>query len=331
MVRTRRTALLTRWVFNLFRLGSRVCPRELSFMPTKSEVVDKTNVYSWSAKVDFTLGRGYALEELSGDTVFVWESPYVVALSRRRIHPDLESAGTTGYRLVVNAESTAGAAEVLGLHLAFGLLWMGVTQHYAIGLEWPESPLPCRVIDRTASSGISLQGFGSVSRRLQLAEFVSRLEQGFSKAPAHLLPRLLVSMELYCGSKLETSKRARFVMLISALEAISEQAPTGEKVEKIVETVLVPAIHGAQFEQNTQDSLIGRIRELKRESARGAIRRLLREYGFESADLQLIDSAYMLRSSIVHEGRRVPELDAAISQVEPILSSLYARTSGLSL
>jgi hypothetical protein len=300
-------------------------------MPSKTDIIQKTNVYSWGAKVDFVLGRGYELEELTGNVVLVWDCEEVLELSRRKIHPDLEAAGLTGYRLVLNATDTACAAERRGLALVFGLLWMGVTQHYAIGLEWPESPLPCRVIDRTASGGIRFEAFASVSRRLLLAEFVRRLEEGFRSAPTEMLDRMLLSMELYCGSQLESSKRAQFVMLVSALEAVCSQAKMGSEVDALIEDVLVPAVNSAIAAGDVQASLIGRIRLLTRESVRGAIRRLMREHGFSQEDLGLVDDAYGLRSEILHEGRRIPELDVTISRLRPILSELYSKMSGVKL
>lgn len=73
-----------------------------------------------------------------------------------------------------------------------------------------------------------------------------------------------------------------------------------------------------------KDSILGQVNNLSRESANRAIKRLLRESNLEKEEIQFIEEAYSSRSKIVHEGRRIPELDHMNARLDQILQRLYS-------
>lgn len=143
-------------------------------------------------------------------------------LEKRNIHPKYENAGATGYRITLEAAETACDAENLGKRLAYALLKIALNRNYGILLSWHDTPLPCRVIDRTASVGSSLEGFITAVSSITISDFTHSLDTNFSEVES--VPyRLLLSLELCVSSRLVDDSRVRLIMLISALEALAEQ------------------------------------------------------------------------------------------------------------
>ncbi len=304
-------------------------------MPSRKDIKDKTRVYSWSAKVDFTLGHGGGFHELnyfreSNDPVdrnkalasLLWDDDYILILESRAIHPMQEAAGVFGYRLTIEADDTASGAENLGMRLAFALLTVAVDLRWGLALSWPESPLPCRVIDRTASSGIQGQGFATITSFAYLRDFIPKLQAGFA-AHENVPYRLLLSMELFTTSKLESNSRSKLIMLVSALESLAEQRDMEKDVGGLV-LKLLEVVGEADFDDpSLKASIAGQVKNLTRESARRAMKRLVKGQGLTDDDAAFLEEAYAARSKIVHEGKRVPELETMIHRLEEILGRLY--------
>lgn len=253
-----------------------------------------------------------------------WQENLNLKLQKQAIHPNLEGAGATGYRFTLEATETACEAEELGKRLACALLKVAIDRHWGLRLSWPDTPLPCRVIDRTASPGVTMQAFGSSTSHLLLSDFASELQRIFKKllkAPY----RLLLSMELCASSKFEADNRTRLVLLVSALEALAEQKELGGEVDELI-TTLTPLVEDSAIEdQSLKNSLLGQVRNLKRESSRRAIKRKLHEAGLSDQELAFIEETYSARSKVVHEGRRVPELGNMNAELDRLITIVYSR------
>lgn len=292
-------------------------------MPTRLELSTKKNVYSWSAKVDFVIGHGGGFHDLDDlATSLLWQNDYILRLEPRRIHPVQEAAGISGYRFVIEAEDSASGAESLGTRLAFGLLSLAVEQRWGLSLSWPDSPSPCRVIDRLKSVGVGGEGFATVTRYMYVSDFVDKLETGFARY-SHVPDRLLLSMELFASSMLEVSSRSKLVILVSALEALATQENLEQELGDMVATLIKVVEESAFDDESLKSSICGQVLNLKRESARRAIRRLLLENGMTLDDVSFVEEAYGARSKIVHEGKRVSELDAMVAKLENMLIRVY--------
>jgi hypothetical protein len=292
-------------------------------MVSRIDLREKSNVFGWSAKVDFMVNSVAGFRDLDASSVsLLWRQPYILALEPRDIHPNLARGGAQGYRLTIEATDTASDAEALGTRVALSLLVVAARRRWGLSLSWPDMPLPCRVIDRTASRGMSMQAFGSVKSELSVGEFVSQFETAFETYP-QVPYRLLLSLELCTSSKFETNTRSRLILLVSALEALAEQQDVTSQAGVVVAEMKAVLSKADIADARLKSSLLGQLENLNRESARRAIRRLLEGDNFAADDIEFVDEAYQARSKIVHEGRRVPELDAMANRLEGILLRLY--------
>jgi len=308
-------------------------------MTSRKDIHDKKNQYSWSAKVDFTLGHDGGFHELNelvapvaGEmwragqlASLLWNQDYILALESRKIHSLQRDAGMSGYRLTIEAADTAGGAESLGKRLAFALLSVAVERRWGMALAWPDSPLPCRVVDRTASTGFTVQGFGTVTSHMYMKDFVPKLEEGFAKY--HEVPdRVLLSMELFSTSRLESNNRSKLIMLVSAMEALADQKDLSAKLGDLLVKLNNLVYESDIEEEGLKDSIAGQVKNLKRESASRAVKRLVAAHGLSEADADFIKEAYVARSRILHEGMRVPDLASMIHRLEEILTKIYANS-----
>lgn len=293
-------------------------------MPSTEDISTKPHVYSWSTKVDFILNSVGGFKDLDSDSARVpWRENLILTLEKQDIHPNLVGAGATGYRFTLEATETACEAEELGKRLACALLKVAIDRQWGLRLSWPDTPLPCRVVDRTASRGATMQAFASVTGHLTLADFASTLQETFkklSKAPY----RLLLSMELCASARFEADNRAKLVLLVSALEAIAEQQSFDTELTELITNLSKIISDFTIAEASLKESLLGQVQNLKRESSRRAIKRKLREAGLSDQELAFVEVAYGARSKVVHEGLRVPELNAMTTELDRIIQRVYS-------
>ncbi len=106
--------------------------------------------------------------------------------------------------------------------------------------------------------------------------------------------RLLLSMELFAAASLESNDRARFVMVVSALEPLAEQKPLGPEVGRTVDALCMQLIEDSSVPENLRESLRGRLLQLKHESVRQALKRLCEKwFPIEPTAWKSIDHAYV--------------------------------------
>lgn len=292
-------------------------------MISRNDIYAKKGVYSWAVKVDFTINSMGGFKDLSSvNTSLLWDQDYILRLETQKIHPQLEDAGATGYRLIIEATDTACDAEKLGVKLAYALLSIAIDKHWGMSLSWPDSPLPCRVIDRTASIGATMQGFGSVSSRINVSDFITGLEKYFTHH-SNVPYSLLLSMELCASSHFENNNRSKLIMLVSAFEALAIQKDLSCELGSLLDD-LKSIVNDFDIEDSSiKDSLLGQIGNLRRESIRRALKRLLNNAGLNEDDCKFVEEAYQARSKIVHEGHRVAELSLINSRLNSLLIKVY--------
>lgn len=290
-------------------------------MADLEDIASKPHVYSWSTKVDFVLNSAGGFKGLEAESTAVpWQQPFVLTLRNTEIHPNLAGAGASGHQLVLDAAETACEAEELGKRLTLALLKLAADKHWGMRLSWQDTPLPCRVVDRTSAPGARLQAFLSVTGHISIEEFAELLEATFNRVQQTSY-RLLLAMELLASARFETDNRAKLVLSVSALEAVSEQRDLTEALEPAV-AALVSVARDTLADKALQDSVIGRIREFRRESVRQAIRRTVRSAGCSESDLASVEEAYGARSKILHEGRRIPEIGLIVGTLEGVLDKI---------
>ena len=210
----------------------------------------------------------------------------------------------------------------MGAKVAYALLDFCIQRRWGVELSWPDSPLPCRVIDRTTGPSITCQGFATAIGHVKVSEFANALESSFShhkKIPYSLL----LSMELYASSHFENNQRSKLIMIMSSLEALAGQKDLADMLGTTIKDLKYVVKESAIQDQRLKNSLMGQIENFKRESVRGAIQRLLKDSQISEEDITFVDQAYSARSKIVHEGKRIPELSILNSKLENILISVY--------
>jgi hypothetical protein len=129
-------------------------------------------------------------------------------------------------------------------------------------------------------------------------------------------------MELCASSRFENDNRAKLIMLVSAFEALAPQRSLSPEIDPLVDS-LKSEVAAAKLDTRLSASIIGQIDNLRRESVRRAIRRLMEDLKLDDSDIQVVDEAYVARSKVVHEGKRVPELESLANQLDVILRRIY--------
>jgi hypothetical protein len=140
-------------------------------------------------------------------------------------------------------------------------------------------------------------------------------------------------MEIFCSSSLEASDRAKFLTAVSALEPLADEQTIGANVDTFVEECLAALRAAHSIDQQHRASLEGRINQLRRESIRQALRRIIEaKLPDHLTAPALVDAAYALRSELIHAGRLADydvDLGAETQKISVILKLFYARTMGL--
>ena len=160
------------------------------------------------------------------------------------------------------------------------------------------------------------------------SRLVELVNQIFSDDNIEVEEKLLVSMELFTSAKLETSDRAKFVGLVSALEPLAQQEPyANQELEKLVNS-FVNQLTDTSIPDNIKRSVEGRIRDLKKESISQAIQRIVQESSIPANEkeeaVSIIKEAYKIRSKILHEGARYTDLEQKSNEIENIIRQIYS-------
>ena len=166
--------------------------------------------------------------------------------------------------------------------------------------------------------------FCSMSARVVIGGPTERFKREFCRAfesARDLSNKQMLSLELYAASKFEVSPRARFLTLISAVEALVESQ--SEKPEIVGFLDYLIRITDKRLTEPDRGLLTSRLGDLKSKSISGLCKEYVKGYlGEEEA--KLFSSAYGVRSKILHEGD-VPagiDLGSLCPKVDGLVSEL---------
>lgn len=147
--------------------------------------------------------------------------------------------------------------------------------------------------------------------------FIDRLIEMYNKN-YQLSEKQTLALELYNLSRFEWSQRAKFLTLIIIVEALSERENVSDKELKNINELI-------KFAKATglNNHLVGRLRELKKESISKSCRKLVESHlGREEA--KEFNKSYEIRSNILHKGK-VPSgvnLSNAIPSLDQLVYNL---------
>jgi len=263
-----------------------------------------------------------------GETCLLVQDDLIVRLIPRvRKEGEFE---VQGFSAVVEGFSTAAEAEQAGLKMALSILWTSVSMECPVRLEY-HTPLPSIVYDRTRSRGLTLSGTAHAILTTPARAIVDILDQVFS-SNTPINPKLLVSMELFAGARLETTERARFIGLVSALEPLAEQRSLDPNVKRFIRETIKSLGNRSDINDDLYPSLKGRLNELVRESVTQAILRLVKNHlRGDSYAIERIKEAYSIRSKILHEGSTDADLNQKSAEIQGIIRRIYASFIGRDL
>jgi len=235
-----------------------------------------------------------------------------------------------GKKYIVTLEGfpTAASAEASGRRLVQALLWMAISTDAPLRLEY-FSYEPAAVFERNRSTGATCEAYCEVGYAPNVV--LGELHDAYAllKEPNE---KLLLSMEIFCAARLESSQRAVFLALVSALEPLAQEAPLGEGVNQFVADCLSLLKISASIPQELRASLEGRLGQLRQESIRQALKRLTRETLPDQPEApSTVDDAYALRSQLIHSG--VPadldvDLERESRSIAAIIRDIYANLLG---
>lgn len=260
---------------------------------------------------------------IGGDCVLLTSQGYIVRLIPNTTEPDLlRLPNHQCWDILVEGFSTAGEAEQVGLKVALGLLWGAVSRQFAARLLYA-TPLPCSVYDRTKSKGLTFSGHATIEVGLGLAGIVEPLESIISsKSPADL--KLLIAIELFTSSRLETTARSRFVGMVSSLEPLADQQKyENPDLDKLISS-FQDQLNNSAIPADINNILKNKIDSLRMESISAAIRRLVRQLlPNEPESSEIIDEAYNIRSRILHNGATDSDLELKGREIEVVIRSIF--------
>lgn len=231
---------------------------------------------------------------------------------------------------------TACEAEKAGVKLAESFLWYSISRNFPMRLIYHKS-LPCTVYDRTKSPSIEAFCFGHQTQTEKATDIIKGVQEAFSSdfQPKIDKRRLLLSMELFSASQLEITSKARFVSLITSLEALSLQKSYKEYTEHVKDKVdeLITAIKNEpKIPKNIRNSLIGKIeREMSIESVRQAIIDVVLNNTKDKENKKLFDKAYSARSTLVHDGKTEENIEDLYPKVSSMIREIFSTCLNLEL
>ena len=287
-------------------------------------VVGKPDKRRYGARLAFQVLHAGNLGDIENAT-FLLNTGVVAAIAPVR-QPSWE--GGRRFELTLEGFPTATVAEAQGRRLSHAILWTAISLNYGVRLSY-RTQEPVAIFDRTASKGNSIYAEGTVSNNPQVVQ--EQFAKGF--AVEQVDPQSLLSMEIFCSSSLEASDRATFLTAVSALEPLVKEQSLGAAVNTFVDGCLTLLRTMDSIDNQIRNSLEGRINQLRQESIRQALRRLIIEKLPDHPTAPgLVDDAYALRSELIHNGRLEDyDIDLAIEtrKISGVLRLLYARTLGL--
>lgn len=167
--------------------------------------------------------------------------------------------------------------------------------------------------------------FVSIGFKVHLGQSSTKFVEEFKKA-YKLSPKLTdkqsLALELYNTSHFESSLRARFLTLVTAIECLCVRATRPKTVLDFLKK-LIDTTEGADLEPPERKSLIDGLKNLKTESVRKSCLQLAEKHLGGDA-MSLFQECYSIRGGLAHDGKcpggadigtYTPKLDKLVSQL----------------
>lgn len=242
---------------------------------------------------------------------------------------EVNYSGSKVWDVKLTGFKTACAAEKAGIKLAESFLWYSVSRNFPMRLIYNKS-LPCTVFDRTKGPSFKVFGFAHAKQTEKATDIINGIKESFFSEHETEIEkeRLILSMEIFSSSQLEITNRARFISLITSLEALSLPKDYKEYTMHVKEEIddLIDAIkHEEKIPEKIRNSLIGKIRrEMGIESVRQAILDVVLNKTSDVTNKKLFDEAYNARSSLVHGGSADNNIEELYYKISSMIREIYS-------
>ncbi len=284
-------------------------------------IISKPNKRPYGIKVQFHIQTLGSIGNLDNVCISM-KSGLFLTLS-----PGKKSPWEGGERMELKLEGfpTAIAAEAAGKRIVQSLLWMAIKQRIALQLQY-QSYEPAYVFERNRSLGLSCSGYGESKTNQKYV--IDTLHQSYYSLPEPQ-PGLLLSMEIFAGAKLESSERATYLAMVSALEPLANPKKQDKEVDDFVSQTLENLKNRIEISASVRNSLTSRLKALQYESIGQSLKRLSKEWlpEYEHAE-KIIKEAYAIRSQLVHSGQPNDlDIDLAekIREIEEVIIAIYGK------
>jgi hypothetical protein len=244
--------------------------------------------------------------------------------------------GSQVWDILLVGFSNACDAEQAGLKLAQSFLWLSISRDFPIRLLF-NKPLPCTVYDRTIGPSFEVSMFGHQAMKETPETIMIGVKEAFysTHVPEIDMERILLAMEIYSSSQLEVTQRAKFISLITALEALSAQQsykPYSDLVREKVDDLIIAIQNEKGIPERVRKSLSDRIkREMNIESVRQAILKVVMHFLQEKENKKLFEKAYDIRSSLLHDGKTDNNLDEITQSTSQMIRKIMSSCLNLKL
>ncbi len=145
---------------------------------------------------------------------------------------------------------------------------------------------------------------GNVSIAMDFGSFVDELALN---APSNISRRNLIAYELYASSRFEVSSRARFLLLVMAIESLAIQAKRAEDEQGLI-THLSEIVSASALDEVRRTALMNGLQTFRKVSIGESCRSLISE-AVNAGTVEDTDAAnhfrncYRIRGKIVHSGK----------------------------
>ncbi len=125
-----------------------------------------------------------------------------------------------------------------------------------------QTPEPFYVYERNRSSDFGMSGYVDVS--VNQKSFIESLSIDHSKVPCDD-KKLLLSMEIFSASNLETSERAKFLSMVNALEILTNRKKHNKEINCFIDHIQIFLKENEEIDNEMKHNLSSSFENLKKE------------------------------------------------------------------
>lgn len=263
-------------------------------------------------------------EIVAADSGSIGESENLVLRSATpTLLDDASSIGARAQLAVLIAGTRLRVGVDLGKDAPKTILMMAGLEMIRMANDLPEGTvvlndfLGLTLVDARKPSVFARMEGGQVIIGTPIERFVDAFVEGFLLTEA-LSERSQLALELFSASRFEASLRARFLILISAIESITLREDRSGDAQEVL-FAMKNLLNSANINEIDKSQIAGTLHDLRRRSITSSSRLLVERFcGKERSGL--FGKCYQARSQLVHSGRTDFDLGAHLHQLEELVS-----------